>query len=62
MDAFDAATNHSLPSDPASDTTFTPTGGTTTFNPVADDYVDGSSPGSNFGTGLGLRVDASRTS
>ena len=59
VDAFDAAANHSLPSDPASDTTFTPSGGTTTFNPVADDYVDGSPPASNFGGLVQLRVDAS---
>jgi chitodextrinase len=59
VDAFDAAANHSLPSDPASATTFTSTGGTTTFNPVADAYVVGTSPTTNFGTATSLRVDAS---
>jgi hypothetical protein len=60
--AVDAAGNTGPTSAPASVTTPvapTGTGGTSTFTPVADSYVDDSQPSVNFGTATQLRVDGS---
>jgi chitodextrinase len=58
----DGAGNESTPG--ASTTVTTPSGGgggTSTFEPVADTYVDSSTPGTSFGTNVKLRVDSSPT-
>ena len=58
VSAFDAVPNESAKSSPpASATTNSST--TTTFTPVADSYVDSSTPTSNFGTNPAIKVDAS---
>jgi hypothetical protein len=60
----DGAANESTPG--ASTTVTTPSGGgggggTSTFEPVADTYVDSSTPGTSFGSNVKLRVDSSPT-
>src|SRR5439155_13700460 len=58
--AFDAVPNESAQSSPpASATTSAGGGTTTTFVPVADAYVDPSSPTTNYGANVALRVDGS---
>ena len=58
--AFDAAGNVSSPSSALPVSTAACGGGTTvTFTPVADSYVDGSVPSTNFGSTVKLRVDTS---
>ena len=61
VDAFDAAGNRSAESSPPTlvTTPGTSTGGTFTFHPVADSYVNSSSPGQNYGTSSQLRADGS---
>jgi chitodextrinase len=55
VEAFDAASNVSDRSDPATATT----SGTVTFEPVADSYVTDSPAGTNYGTLATLRTDSS---
>jgi chitodextrinase len=57
VDAFDPSGNHSALSDPQSAST--PNTATYTFNPVADAYVAGDFPTTNFGTSALLKADAS---
>jgi chitodextrinase len=60
VSAFDAAGNDSAQSDGLSVTTLPGGGpGTIVFTPVADTYVDGGVPASNYGTSTTLRADAS---
>jgi chitodextrinase len=61
VDAFDAATNHSAQSDPASVTTpeAPPGPATVTFAPAEDAYVNEASPTTNYGTQSTLRIDGS---
>jgi chitodextrinase len=60
VDAVDAAGNRSAVSTPAATVTTPPTGGGTTTTPfaaVADDYTIATSPSTNFGTAVQVRVD-----
>lgn len=59
VDAFDAGGNHSAQSSPPATAT-TPSGPTSlTLNPIADAYVDSSTPTTNRGALSSLRVDGS---
>jgi hypothetical protein len=55
VDAFDAAGNHSLPSDPASVTT-PALPATLTFTTTADTYVNASNPSANYGSATVFRL------
>ena len=61
VDAFDAAGNRSAESSPPTVVTTpgTSAGGTFTFHPVADSYVNSASPAQNYGTSSQLRADGS---
>ena len=61
VDAVDAVPNVSPQSSPPASATTPPAsgGGASTFAPVADSYVNETSPGSNFGTQTQVRVDGS---
>jgi len=60
VSAFDAAGNESAKSSPATATTGSG-GGSNTFTPLADAYVDSSAPTTNHGASTSLRVDGSPT-
>ena len=59
VDAFDLAGNHSLQTNSIAITTPSTQATSLTFSPDADTYVNASSPTTNFGNSVSLRLDAS---
>ncbi len=59
VDAFDLAGNHSAQTNSVSITTPATQATSLTFSPVADTWVNASSPTTNYGTSVSLRLDGS---